>query len=192
VELMAERGVRVDNATVNRWVVKFSPVLLRAARRHRRPVGGSWRMDETYVRVRGQWKYLYRAVDKQGGTVEFLLTAKRDTDAALGFLRQAVENNGVPEKITIDCSGSNAAGIAAYNVEGGASIEVRQRKYLNNIVEQDHRFVKQKMRASLGWQTFYTTKATIAGIELVHMIKKGQVRPRIDGSDAEQFFALAA
>jgi putative transposase len=191
-ELMAERGVRVDHATVNRWVVKFSPMLLRSARRHKRPVGSSWRMDETYVRVRGQWKYLYRAVDRHGATVDFLLTAKRDTDAALRFLRRAVDHNGLPEKVTIDCSGANAAGIAAYREESDAVIEVRQRKYLNNIVEQDHRLVKQKMRASLGWQTFHTAQATIAGIELVHMIRKGQVRPLQDGTDAEQFFALAA
>ena len=144
------------------------------------------------MRVRGQWKCLYRAVDKQGSTVDFLLTAKRDTDAALRFLRGAVELNDLPEKVTIDKSGANAAAIAAYNAEAGTAVEVRQRKYLNNIVEQDHRFVKQKMRASLGWQTFYTAQATIAGIELVHMIKKGQVRPRIGGTDAQPFFALAA
>ena len=189
---MAERGVTVDHATINHWVVKFSPTLLRNARRHKRPVGNCWRMDETYVRVRGQWKYLYRAVDKSGATVDFLLTAKRDTDAALRFLRGAIERNGLPEKVTIDCSGANAAGIAAYREESAAVIEVRQRKYLNNIVEQDHAFVKQKMRASLGWQTFHTAQATIAGIELVHMIRKGQVRPRAGATDAEQFVALAA
>ena len=93
-ELMAERGVRVDHATINRWVVKFSPMLLRRARHHRRPVGKSWRMDETYIKVRGEWTYLYRAVDKQGRTVDFLLTAKRDADAALRFLRRAIEHNG--------------------------------------------------------------------------------------------------
>ena len=149
-------------------------------------------MDETYVRVHGQWKYLYRAVDKRGATVDFLLTAKRDTDAALRFLRGAIEHNGLPEKVTIDKSGANAAGIAAYNAETGAAVEVRQRKYLNNIVEQDHRFVKQKVRAALGFKTFYTAKATLMGVELAHMIRKGQVRPRITGSDAQQFFALAA
>jgi putative transposase len=191
-EMMAERGVAVDHSTINRWVVKFARMLVRRARRHKARVGVSWRMDETYIQVRGQWKYLYRAVDKSGATVDFRPTAKRDTDAALRFLRGAVEHNELPEKVTIDKSGANAAGIVAYNEETGAAVEVRQRKFLNNIVEQDHRFVKQKMWAALGWQTFYTAQATIAGIELVHMIKKGQVRPRIGGTDAQQFFTLAA
>jgi transposase-like protein len=177
-ELMRERGVWVDHSTINRWVVKFAPMLLRRARAHKRPVGTSWRMDETYIRVRGQWKYLYRAVDKRGATVDFLLTARRDADAALRFLRRAVDNNGLPEKVTIDCSGANAAGIAAFNLEAETTVEVRQRKYLNNIVEQDHRFVKQRVRAALGFKTFYTAQATLAGVELVHMIRKGQVRPR--------------
>ncbi len=191
-ELMAERGVFVDHATINRWVVKFSPLLLLQARRHKRPVGRSWRMDETYIRVRGEWKYLYRAVDKQGDTVDFLLTASRNTDAALRFLRMAIEHNGLPEKVNIDRSGANAAGIEAYNQETAAAIEVRQCKYLNNIVEQDHRFVKQKMVAALGFKTFYTAKATLFGLELVHMIRKGQVRPLHNGTDAQQFRALAA
>lgn len=191
-EMMAERGVQVDHATINRWVVKFSPLLALRARRHKRPVGKSWRMDETYIKVRGDWKYLYRAVDKQGHTVDFLLTARRDTEAALRFLRRAVEHNGVPEKINIDKSGANAAGISVFNEQDGAKILIRQCKYLNNIVEQDHRFVKQKMVAALGFQTFYTAKATLSGIELVHMIRKGQVRPLLSGSDAEQFTALGA
>ncbi len=191
-EMMADRGVCVDHATINCWVVKFSPLLLLRSRRHKRPVGKSWRMDETYIRVRGQWKYLYRAVDKQGGTVDFLLTARRDTDAALRFLRRAIEHNGIPEKVNIDCSGANAKGIAAYNQEAGTTIEIRQCKYLNNIVEQDHRFVKQKMVAALGFKTFYTAQVTLAGVELVHMIRKRQVRPLPTGSDARQFQALAA
>jgi len=124
-------------------------------------------------------------------TVDFLLTAKRDKDAALRFLRRAVEYHGLPEKITIDCSGSNAAGIAAYNAEADTSIETRQRKYLNNIVEQDHRFVKQKVRATLGFKTFLTANAALMGVELVRMIHKGQLRPLNHATAAEQFYALA-
>jgi len=191
-EMLAERGVRVDHATINRWVIKFAPQLALRARRHKRSVGRSWRMDETYIKVRGHWKYLYRAVDKVGGTVDFLLTARRDTDAALRFLRRAIAGNGLPDKINIDKSGANAAGIDAYNAESGPRVQVRQCKYLNNIVEQDHRFVKQRMVAALGFQTFHTAKDTITGIELVHMIRKGQVRPLRNGSDADQFNALAA
>lgn len=191
-EMMAERGVSVDHATINRWVVKFAPKLALRARRHRTAVGRRWRMDETYIKVRGQWRHLYRAVDKQGRTVDFLLTAKRDADAAKRFLREAIANNSLPTLVNIDKSGANAAGIAAYNAEAGTNVAVRQRKYLNNIVEQDHRFVKQRARATLGFQTFGTARATLAGIELVHMIRKGQVRPVPGGSNADQFFALAA
>jgi putative transposase len=191
-ELMAERGVSVDHATVNRWVVKFSSLLLKAARIRRTAGGKSWRMDETYIKVRGQWKYLYRAVDKEGDTVDFLLTAKRDKAAALRFLRRAIDGNGAPRKVTIDRSCANAAALAAYNVDAHDSVEIRQCKYLNNIVEQDHRFVKQKARAALGFKSFRTARATIMGIELVHMIRKGQVRPLDSGSAAQQFFALAA
>jgi transposase-like protein len=191
-ELMAERGVAVDHATINRWVVKFSPQLLQAAREHKPPVGSSWRLDETYIKVRGQWKYLYRAVDKVGDTVDFLLTAKRDKAAALRYLRQAIAHNGVPLKVTIDRSGSSTAALEAYNADAESLIEIRRCRYLNSIVEQDHRFVKQKMRAALGFQSFCTARATIMGIELVHMIRKGQVRPLPNGTDAEQFYAHAA
>jgi putative transposase len=191
-ELMAERGVKVDHATINRWVVRFAPVLAEKARHFKNQVGISWRLDETYIKVRGQWKYLYRAVDKEGSTVDFLLTAKRDTKAALRFLRQAIRNNGIPEKINIDKSGANTAAIEAFNAETGTSIEIRQCKYLNNIVEQDHRPMKQKMRAALGFKAFYSAHATLQGVELVRMIRKGQVRPVPGGTDTDQFNALAA
>ena len=190
--MMAERGVSVDHATINRWVVKFGPMLAKRAREHKRPVGSSWRMDETYIKVRGRWMYLYRAVDKQSRTVDFLLTARRDLDAALRFLRRATEQNGAPEKVNIDKSGANAAGIAAYNADADAGIEIRQCRHLNNIVEQDHRLVKQRIRAALGLRTFQTAKATLTGVELVHMIRKGQVRPLTKATDAQQFYALAA
>ena len=134
-ELIAERGIDVDHSTLNRWVVRYAPLLVTAAQDHKRSVGVSWRFDETYIKVRGQWKYLYPAVDKQGDTIDFLLTAKRNTRAALRFLRQAIRNNGTPVKINIDKSGANTAAIEAYNQECGSTIEIRQCKYLNNIVE---------------------------------------------------------
>ena len=190
-ELIAERGIEVDHSTVNRWVVKYAPLLTAQAQHYKRSVGVSWRFDETYIKVRGQWKYLYRAVDKQGHTIDFLLTAKRDTKAALRFLRQAICNNGTPVKINIDKSGANTAAIEAYNKESGARIEIRQCKYLNNIVEQDHRRVKQKTRSALGFKAFYSAHATLQGVELIQMIRKGQVRPIPDGSDIEQFNHLA-
>jgi len=142
-ELMQERGVSIDHSTVNRWVIKYSPPLEDAFHRRKRPVGRSWRMDETYIKIKGEWRYLYRAVDKQGQTIDFLLTEHRDQEAALRFLKKAIRRHGVPEKITIDGSEANEAAIKRYNQEHGTSIDIRQIKYLNNIVEQDHRAVKR-------------------------------------------------
>jgi transposase-like protein len=193
-ELMQERGVSVDHATINRWVLKYSPPLEAAFHRRKRPVWLSWRMDETYIRVKGQWYYLYRAVDKTGQTIDFLLTAQRDEQAATRFLTKAIRRHGVPEKITIDGSEANAAAIRSYNKEHGTAIVIRQVKYLNNVVEQDHRAVKRVTRPMLGVKAFEAAQRTLAGIELMHMIRKRQLA---DGAEqgltiAEQFYALAA
>jgi len=112
-ELMAERGIVVDQSTINRWVVKYASWLVEPAKNHKPKVGISWRLDETYLKVGGQWKYLYWVVDKDGHTVDFLLTAKPDTKAALGFLHPAIPNNCTPIKINIDQSGSNTAALEA-------------------------------------------------------------------------------
>jgi putative transposase len=190
-EMMEEHGVEVDHATLNRWVLKYVPLLDQAFRGCKRPVGSSWRMDETYVRVRGTWKYLYRAVDKAGATVDFLLTAKRDRKAALRFLRKAIKWNGTPEKITIDKSGANTAAIESRNAERHTSIEIRQIKYLNNIVEQDHRAIKRLVRPMLGFKSFRSAAVTLAGIELMHMIRKGQLQTTGELCPAQQFYSLA-
>ena len=153
-ELMEERGVEVDHSTINRWVIKYSPQLEEAFHRRKRPVWVSWRMDETYIKVKGEWKYLYRAVDKHGQTIDFLLTEHRDKEAALRFLKKAIRRNGVPETITIDGSDANEAAIKSYNEEHGTAIIIRQVKYLNNIVEQDHRGVKRVTRPMLGFKSF--------------------------------------
>src|SRR6202047_266711 len=134
-EMMQERGVFVDHATVHRWAIKILPVLATVLRRRKRPVGKSWRMDETYIKVAGQWKYLYRAVDRDGDTIDFLLRAKRDHAAARQFLKRAIGLHGVPEKITIDKSGANTAAIQSVNADSGAAIELRQSKYINDVVE---------------------------------------------------------
>src|SRR5262245_45345973 len=178
--MMGERGVAVDHATLNRWVLKYAPEVEKQFRRRKRPVGTSWRMDETYVRVKGQWEYLYRAVDKEGRTIDFLLTPTRDRDAAEAFLRKAIRNQGVPEKITIDQSGSNTAAIQRYNRARKTDIIIRQCKYLNNIIEQDHRAVKRRVKPMLGFKSFWAARCTIAGIEIMHAIRKGQlVRTRV-------------
>jgi putative transposase len=191
-EMMQERGVEVDHSTLNRWVIKYVPLLDEQFRARKRPVGSSWRMDETYVRIKGAWKYLYRAVDKAGATVDFLLTAKRDRKAALRFLRKAIGQNGMPEKITIDKSGANTAAIESYNKDHEADIEIRQVKYLNNIVEQDHRAVKRLVRPMLGFKSFRSAHVTLTGIELMHMIRKGQLRTKGKLRPAEAFYSLAA
>ncbi len=169
-EIMAERGVSVDHATLNRWVVKYAPALEQQFRARKRPVGTSWRLDETYVRVKGDWKYLYRAVDKAGQTVDFLLTAHRNRAAAQRFLRKAIRSQGLPEKITIDKSGANKAAIEGYNAEQKTTIEIRQCKYLNNLIEQGHRAVKRLTRPMLGFQSFWAAQNTLAGIEVMHML----------------------
>jgi putative transposase len=194
-ELMRERGVPVDHATVNRWVIKYSPPLEEAFHRQKRLVWISWRLDETYIRVKGEWHYLYRAVDKYGQTIDFLLTERRDERAALHFLTKAIRRHGVPEKITIDGSEANAAAIRSDNEAHGTAIEIRQVKYLNNLVEQDHRAVKRVSRPLLGFKSFEAAQATLVGIELMHMLKKGQIvieegMARL--TPAEQFYALAA
>ena len=107
-EMMQERGVEVDHSSINRWAIRFLPLLEKAFRKHKRPVGSSWRMDETYILVKGVWRYLYRAVDKSGKTIDFLLTAKRDKKAAMRFFEKAMQSNGIPEKVTMDESGAKA------------------------------------------------------------------------------------
>ena len=128
--------------------------------------------DGTYIKIKGQGSYLYRAVDKEGNTIDFLLTKRRDTKASKRFLIKAIGSNGLPEKITIDKSGANKAAIEEYNRENDTSIELRQIKYLNNIVEQDHRFIKWRVRPMLGFKSFESAKRTLAGIELVRMLKR--------------------
>ncbi|MBH3030009.1 IS6 family transposase [Serratia marcescens] len=195
-EMMAERGVVVDHSTLHRWVIRLVPLLDKAFRRHKRTVGRRWRMDETYIKVKGQWKYLYRAVDTAGQTIDFLLTAKRDAAAALRFFRKAMRHHSEPEVVTIDKSGANTAALAELNAgrEAGYCVKVRQSKYLNNLIEQDHRNIKRRIKLMVGFKSFRRAQTILAGIELVHMIRKGQYQhPDGDGLfPADQFYLLAA
>jgi putative transposase len=192
-EMMQERGVFVDHSSINRWAIRFLPLFEKAFRKHKRPVGGSWRMDETYIKVKGVWKYLYRAVDKEGKTVDFLLTARRDKAAALRFFEKAMKASGVPEKITMDKSGANKAAMDVINAGRETAIVVRQVKYLNNIVEQDHRAIKRVTKPMLNFKSFRAARNVLAGIELMHMIRKGQLllKSGIGLSFPDQFYALA-
>jgi putative transposase len=192
-EMMQERGVFVDHSTVHRWAMKVLPVLACIFRKRKRPVGSSWRMDETYILVSGQWKYLYRAVDSCGDTVDFLLTARRDKAAARRFLERAIGLHDVPQKIPIDKSGANTAAIESVKADACVDILMRQSKYLNNVVEQDHRAVKRITDPMLGFKSFWSARILICGIESMHMIKKGQMDCP-DGSTvsaADQFYSLA-
>ena len=186
-ELMQERRVPVDHATIHRWVLKYAPQLATTVHRRKRPVWISWRMDETYLKVTGQGRYLYRAVDKTRQTLDFLLIEQRDREAALRFLTKAICSPGVPEKVTIDGSEANAAAIRTYNEAHGTTIVIRQVGYLNHVVEQDHRAVERITRPMLGVKSLEAAQSTLAGSELIHLIRKGQL-----ASGAEQFSSLAA
>ncbi|MGV8003040.1 IS6 family transposase [Photorhabdus temperata subsp. temperata] len=195
-EMMAERGIEVDHSTLYRWVIRLTPLLGQAFRRHKRPVGRRWRMDETYIKIKGQWKYLYRVVDTSGQTIDFLLTAKRDTAAALRFFRKALRQHGEPDIITLDKSGTNTAAIALLNTDKSKeeAIKIRQDKFLNNRIEQDHRNIKCRIRPMLGFKSFRRAQTILAGIELVSMLRKGQYSQPEDKtlSPAELFYRLTA
>ncbi len=188
-ELMWERGYELDHSTIQRWVVHYAPRIEKAFRKNKKRVGHRWRLDETYVKIKGEWKYLYRAVDKQGDSIDFLLTARRDKRAALRFLNKAIGSSGKPSLINIDKSGANTAAIKQYNNDENKRVKIRQCKYLNNIAEQDHRFIKRIIRPMLGFKSFWSARATLAGIELWRMLKKGQNMSSLPAW--QQFYALA-
>jgi putative transposase len=173
--MMGERGIELDHSSVHRWVIKLVPLFENAFRRHKRPVGKSWRMDETCVKVKGQWKYLYRAVEKQGNTVDFLLRAHRDKAAVRRYFDRAIDQNGDPETITVDKSGASLATLEGLNAERSTPIKLLQNKYLNNIVEQDHRTIKRIIKPMIGFKDCRCASIILAGIELMHMIRKGQM-----------------
>lgn len=177
-------------ATSTRPVVFYAPQLENAFRKNKKRTGFRWRMGESYVKIKGQWKYLYRAVDKDGKIIDFLLTARRDTRAARRFLNKAIGSNGKPSLINIDKSGANIAAIKQYNKDENKRVKIRPCKYLNNIVEQDHRFIRRRIRPMLGFKSFWAARATLAGIELWLMLKKGQNKSSLPAW--QQFYAFAA
>jgi transposase-like protein len=179
-ELMGERGVEVDASCIWRWVQAYAPELNQRCRHHLRPVNKSYRIDETYIKVKGVDKYLYRALDSTGQTIDFLLTAKRDTAAAKRFLRKAIEasGNAMPRVMNVDKNPAYPAAVEALKAEGTIPqrVALRQCKYLNNRIEQDHRTVKKRVWLAKGYGSFQSAWRTIQGIETVHMIRKGRVR----------------
>src|SRR5271170_6252575 len=179
-ELMAERGVEVDASCIWRWVQAYAAELNKRCRPHLKPTNKSYRIDETYIRVKGQDKYLYRAVDSTGQTIDFLLTAKRDTAAAKRFLRKAINasDNAMPRVMNVDKNPAYPAAMEALKAEGvlPRRVALRQCKYLNNVIEQDHRTVKKRVWLAKGYGSFQGAWRTLQGIETVNMIRKGRVR----------------
>ena len=176
-ELLQIRGVELDHSTIQRWVFKFSPEIEKKMNKRKFKVGDSWRMDETYIKVGGKDRFLYRAIDKEGNTVDFLLTKRRQRMSAQKFFNKAIGNNGRPRVINIDKSGSNYSAIRVVNRRAHSvkKIKIRQCKYLNNIVEQDHRNIKRRISICTGFKEFESAQRTLSGIEVVNIIRKNQI-----------------
>ena len=178
--MLLDRGVAVDHSTIFRWIQAYAAELEKRIRPHLRLSNGSWRVDETYVRVKGRWTYLYRAVDSRGQTIDFLLSAKRDTAAAKRFFRKALAQPHTvnPRTITVDKNPAYPKAVTEMkqNAELWCRSRLRQVKYLNNIVEQDHRRIKRLIRPGLGFGGFWTARRTLSGMEAMAMIRKGQIR----------------
>ena len=178
---------------MNRWVVKYFPILEAEFRKSKTAIGKSWKVDETYIKVKGNWVYYYRAVDKEGQTIDFYLSPTRDADAARTFFEKAIGSSGLPEKVSIDKSGANLLGLQRINqtLPETQKIIIRQVKYLNNRIEQDHRSIKRITKPMIGFKNFTSAAATLVGIELAHMIKKGQSLINNFLPPWKQFYALA-
>ena len=201
-ELLEERCLHVDHTTVWRWVQRYGPELDRRLRRHLKPTNRSWRVDETYVKVKGRWCYLYRAIDSTGATIDFLLSALRDGDAAKRLFRQALSHSSHPQPrvINTDLAPIYGSAIADIKKEGTLRRRCRHRpvQYLNNIIEQDHRAIKRRVNAKQGFREFHAARRTIQGYEAMNMIRKRQVR-WLRGNDVrrqvqfiEKLFEVAA
>jgi transposase-like protein len=200
--MMRERGLDVDHTTVYRWVQRYAPEINKRMRQHLKMSGTSYRIDETYIKVGKSCKYLYRAVDKEGNTIEFMLSAKRDVAAAKRFFKKMMraDHRKLPFSISVDKNAAYPEAFATSQVEKilPRDCTLRRVKYLNNVIEQDHRFIKKKVRASQCFKSFHTAERTLEGIEAVNMMRKGQVK-RLSGNDAmgqakfvESLFQIAA
>ena len=184
VEMMSERDLSMAHTTIMRWVHHYAPE--RRWNRFARPAGPSWRVDETDVKIRGKWVYLYRAVDRAGKTVDFRLSPRRDVAAAKAFFRKAVKSQGsTPTTITLDGYAASHRAVREMKADGhlAADTKLRSSKYLNNLIEQDHRGIKLRIGPMLGFKRFRTAAVTIAGIELLRRIHKGQLNRRLRVKD---------
>ena len=220
-ELMRERGLQVDHTTIYRWVQRYAPEIEKRCRPHLKACNDSWRVDETYIKVRKTWMYLYRAVDSQGNTLEFLLSATRDAEAAKRFFVKALHSTAcsapgahpveeqveeptaladsntatsAPRVITVDKNAAYPKAIAQLKAAGllPASVELRQVKYLNNLIEQDYRFIKRLVKPGMGFFSLETAGRTLQGYEVMNMIRKGQVRGVGKGDIKDQVTFIAS
>ena len=211
-EMMAERGLSVDHTTIYRWVQQYAPEIEKRCRPHLKSCNDSWKVDETYIKIKKVWTYLYRAVDSEGNTIEFLLSPTRDAEAAKRFFCKALHapahsasqataseklmpesckqgahkaSQAVPRVINVDKNAAYPKAIAELKTAGvlSESVEFRQVKYLNNLVEQDHRFIKRLVKPGMGFWSFKTAWRTLQGYEAIHMIRKGQVQ-EVDKEDS--------
>src|SRR5436190_16808699 len=178
-EMMLERGLQVDHTTIYRWVQCYAPELEKRLRPHLKATTDSWRVDETYIKVKGSWTYLYRAVDSAGNTLDFFLSATRDAQAAKHFFRNvlAAPHTVPPRVITVDKNEAYPKAFKELKTEGilPQDCELRRVKYLNNIVEQDHRFIKRLVKLGMGFFSLETAWRTLQGYEVMNMLRKGQI-----------------
>jgi len=179
-EMMLERGIQVDHTTIYRWVQAYAPELDKRCRPHLSPTNDSWKVDETYIKVKGKWKYLYRAIDSDGNTLDFMLSAKRDKKSAQRFLEKVLSGQHVeiPRVINVDKNPAYPPAMEDLKNDELLAVEteLRQVKYLNNLIEQDHRFIKRLTNPGLGFASFNTARRTIRGYESMNMIRKGQIK----------------
>jgi transposase-like protein len=189
-EMMLERGLSVDHSTIYRWVQIFAPEIEKRSRPYLKPTNDSWRVDETYIKIKGKWKYLDRAVDSEGNTLEFMLSATRDRKAAARLLRKALKAKHIkpPRVINVDKNAAYPIAVEELKLEKSLKKEtkLRQVKYLNNLIEQDHRFIKKLVKPGLGFQSFHTAWRTIRGYEIMNAIRKGQIDSIKKGDILEQ------
>lgn len=220
-EMMRERGLQVDHTTIYRWVQRYAPELEKRCRPHLKACNDSWKVDETYIKIRKTWMYLYRAVDSQGNTLEFLLSATRDAEAAKRFFVKALHSTAcsapqarpveeqvaqptaatdpnstrsVPRVINVDKNAAYPKAMADLKASGvlPEQVELRQVKYLNNLVEQDHRFIKRLIKPGMGFFSVETAERTLQGYEVMNMIRKGQVHGVGKGDIKDQVTFIAS
>ncbi|AIK35270.1 MULTISPECIES: IS6 family transposase [Bacillus] len=192
VEMMEERGLSMAHTTIMRWVHQYGPQLEEKVRHHLKTTNDSWRVDETYIKVKGQWMYVYRAVDSEGNTIDFYLSKSRDKQAAKRFFKKALAASHIckPRVITVDKNPAYPVAIQELKEEKHMpeGIQIRQVKYLNNIVEQDHRFIKKRVRSMLGFKSYETATSILSGVEAMHMMKKGQLNLQVKSAQNEVGF----